>query len=140
MTYWEGQQSHTTNLDKPKSYQERINMILSSPLSGPNDLPPINRNGPKKKLSLEQEFLLIMMRLRLGLLQEDLAWRFQVSDTTVSKVVTTWTTLLSKEFSCLIIWPSKGQIYANLPICFKKCIQRQVLLLTALKFLCKHQV
>ena len=112
-------------------------MILSSPLSGPNDLPPINRKGPKKKLSLEQEFLLIMMRLRLGLLQEDLAWRFQVSDTTVSKVVTTWTRLLSKEFSCLIIWPSKGPIYANLPICFKKCIQRQVLLLTALKFLCK---
>ena len=97
MTYWEGQQSHTTTLDKPKSYQERINMILSSPLSGPNDLPPINRKGPKKKLSLEQKFLLIMMRLHLGLLQEDLAWRFEVSDTTVSKVVTTWTKLLSKE-------------------------------------------
>ena len=66
MTYWEGQQSHTATLDKPKSYQKRIKVILSSPLYGPNDLPPINRKGPKKKLSLEQEFLLIMMRLRLG--------------------------------------------------------------------------
>ena len=66
MTYWEGQQSHIATLDKPKSYQKRIKVILSSPLYGPNDLPPINRKGPKKKLSLEQEFLLIMMRLRLG--------------------------------------------------------------------------
>ena len=52
-----------------------------------------------------------MMRLHLGLLQDNLAWRFQVSNTTVSNVVTTWTKLLSKEFSCLIIWSSKGQIY-----------------------------
>ena len=66
MTYWEGQQSHTATLDKPKSYQKRIKVILSSPLYGPNDLPPINRKGPKKKLSLEQEFLPLMMRLRLG--------------------------------------------------------------------------
>ena len=77
-----------------------------------------------------------MMRLRLSLLQKDLVWRFQVSDTTASKVITT----LLTEFSCLIIWPYKGQIYATLPICFKKCIQRQGLLLTVLKSLCKHQV
>ena len=73
---------------------------------------------PKKKLSLEQEFLLIM-RSRLGLLQEDLAWRFQVSDTTAPKVITTWVKLLSKEFGCLIICPSKGQICATPPVCFK---------------------
>ena len=85
---------------------------------GPNDLPPTNRKRPKKKLSLEQEFLLIM-RSRLGLLQEDLAWRFQVSDTTAPKVITTWVKLLSKEFGCLIICPSKGQICATPPVCFK---------------------
>ena len=93
-------------------------MILSSPMYGPNDLPPTNRKRPKKKLSLEQEFLLIM-RSRLGLLQEDLAWRFQVSDTTAPKVITTWVKLLSKEFGCLIICPSKGQICATPPVCFK---------------------
>ena len=85
---------------------------------GPNDLPPTNRKRPKKKLSLEQEFLLIM-RSRLGLLQEDLAWRFQVSDTTAPKVITTWVKLFSKEFGCLIICPSKGQICATPPVCFK---------------------
>ena len=73
-------------------------------------MPPISRKWPMKKLSLEQEFLLIMMRLHLGLLQEDLAWGFHLFHTTVSKVGTTWTKLLSKELSCLIIWPSKGHL------------------------------
>ena len=61
-----------------------------------------------------------MMELCLGEKQEDLAQRFQVSDRTVSKAVTTWTKQLSKEFSCLIIWSSKGHICVTLPICFKK--------------------
>ena len=116
-------------------------MILSSPMYGPNDLPPTNRKRPKKKLSLEQEFLRIIMRSRLGLLQEDLAWRFQVSDTTAPKVITTWVKLLSKEFGCLIICPSKGQIYATLPVYFKNIyLKTKVIINCALKCLPKHQV
>ena len=99
-------QSHITTPEKPKSYQERINIILSSPLYDQNGLQPIHIKLSKKKLSLEQEFPLIMIKLRLGLLKGDLAWRFQVSDNTVLKFITTWTKILSKEFSCLIIWPS----------------------------------
>ena len=71
MTYWVDQ-SHTTSLENLKSYHERINIILSSLLYGSDDLTPNNRNLPKKKLSLEREFLLIMIRLSLGLIQEDL--------------------------------------------------------------------
>ena len=48
MTYCERQQSHTTNLDKPKPYPERINMISKSPVFGPNDLPHINWIEQKK--------------------------------------------------------------------------------------------
>ena len=32
----------------------------------------------------------------------------------------TWTKLLSKELSVLVIWPSRHQIRAKLPECFKK--------------------
>ena len=38
-----------------------------------------HRSAPSRKLTLEQEFLMVMMRLRLGLLVQDLAFRFQVS-------------------------------------------------------------
>eukprot|EP00112_Aurelia_sp_Birch-Aquarium-sp1_P018551 Seg444.8 transcript_id=Seg444.8/GoldUCD/mRNA.D3Y31 product="hypothetical protein" protein_id=Seg444.8/GoldUCD/D3Y31 len=118
MLYWEGPKN--SNLDAAKEgYKERINTILlGSDL--PKMIPPINRKGPARKLSLEQEFLMTMMRLRLGFLHEDLAWRFCVSSSRVTQIIVTWIKLLSKELSCLIIWPSKGQIHATMPDSFKR--------------------
>ena len=40
---------------------------------------PPNRKGPQRKLSLEQELLLVLMKLRLGTLIEELAWHFDIS-------------------------------------------------------------
>ena len=81
---------------------------------------PKCRPGPGRKLDLEQEFLLTMMKLKLGLINEDLAFRFMVSSTTVSSVFITWIKLMSKELLVLIIWPSKQQVKNTLPACFKK--------------------
>ena len=38
------------------------------------------RRGPQRKLTIEQQFLMSLMKLRLGLFNMDLAFRFQVSD------------------------------------------------------------
>ena len=66
-------------------------------------LPKCRRPGPGQKLDLEQEFLLTLMKLKLGLINEDLAFRFMVSSTTVSSVFIKWIKLMSKELSVLII-------------------------------------
>ncbi len=118
MLYWEG--SKNSNIDTPTTgYKQRIDtVLLGSNL--PKIIPPINRKGPARKLSLEQEFLMTMVRLRLGLFHEDLAWRFCVSSSRVTQIIATWIKLLSKELSCLIIWPSKGQIHATMPDSFKR--------------------
>ena len=63
------------------------NIILQSPKYDKEDI-SISRRGPNKKLTLEQEFLMIMMRLRLGLLVDDLAFRFKTSNTRVSQLQT----------------------------------------------------
>ena len=78
------------------------------------------KTGPERKLSLEQELLLMLMKLRLALLVDDLAFRFKVSHGSVSSIFITWVKLLSKELSILIIWPSRSQMRNNLPHCFKK--------------------
>ena len=59
---------------------------------------PTLKPGPKRKLSLEQEFFLVMLRLRLGLFLQDLAFRFDTSKSQVSSIFTTWIklTLLSR--------------------------------------------
>lgn len=119
MQYWEGQKK--ASCYAPKSgYSNRIQTILASEMFSELDPPPLNRRGPPRKLSLEQEFLMTMMRLRLGIMHEDLAWRFSVSSSRVSQVIITWIKLLSKEMSCLIVWPSKEQVHATLPDSFKR--------------------
>ena len=99
---------------------DKINAILSSPECKNCVVPPISRRGPEKKFSLEQEYLLVLMRLRLGLLIKDLAFRYQVSSTHVSQIWITWVKLMLKELRYLIIWPSKGEVFATLPEAFKK--------------------
>ena len=73
------------------------------------------RPGPSQKLRLEQELLLIMMRLRVGLMVHDLAFRFQISTSTVSSIFNTWIILMRLELAHLIMWPSKQVTWAHLP-------------------------
>lgn len=76
--------------------------------------------GPQRKMRLVDEFLMVFMRLRLGLLEQDLAQRFCVSVSTVSRTLITWYNVLAMHLNHLIVWPSKDIIAANMPECFKK--------------------
>jgi hypothetical protein len=97
MRYWKGSKNTTDPVDTNKT-----------------------KPGPSRKLSLEQEFLLTMMRLRLALLLPDLAFRFCIGVTTVSITFSTWIKLMSKELKWLIMWPSKLDTRKTLPVCFRK--------------------
>ena len=55
------------------------------------------------KLSYKNEMLLTLMRLQLGLLNQDLADRFQISPTICSNTFTTWIKLMRKILQCRII-------------------------------------
>lgn len=74
-----------------------------------------------KILSHRDEFLLTLMRLRLGLLNEDLADRFGVSPTICSNTFTTWIRIISVILGkALVNWLPREPIRENLPECFKK--------------------
>ncbi len=47
------------------------------------------RRGTCRNLSPENEFLLVRIRLKVGLLQQDLATRFEIHQSTVYRIVTT---------------------------------------------------
>ena len=76
--------------------------------------------GPKRELTEKDEFLLTMMKLRLGSTNADLAQRFAVSATTVTNVFTTWVKLLASELGCLIYNPSYEVFRKTLPKKFHK--------------------
>ena len=61
------------------------------------------------------------MRLRLGLLNEDLADRFGISATVCSNTFKTWVRLLSTTLGkVLVCWLPRENIRDNLPEIFKK--------------------
>ena len=76
---------------------------------------PLRCNTPKK-LSQRDEFLLTLIRLRLELLNEDLAERFGVSPTLCSIIFTTWIKLSSEVLGkALVVWPPKVSIREHVP-------------------------
>ncbi|CAG2244841.1 unnamed protein product [Mytilus edulis] len=72
-----------------------------------------------RKLSLKFEFALTPMKLRFGLLFEDLADRFGISTTHASNTFTTWIIVLSSTIGALVFNPSKEAVKTNLPPSFK---------------------
>ena len=76
--------------------------------------------GPKREITEKDEFLLTMMRLRLGPTNADLAQHFAVFATTVTNIFTTWVKLLASELGCLIYNPSYEIFRNTLPRKFHK--------------------
>eukprot|EP00794_Sanderia_malayensis_P001671 gene1671-1861_t len=87
MTYWDG----TKTTQRESSYATRLDNILSSTeIEGSLLDYAAARPGPSRKLCLQQEFLLVLMKLRLGSMQADLAFRFKISIGKVSQIFITW--------------------------------------------------
>ena len=71
--------------------------------------------GRKRKLTLMEEFLSVLMRLRLGLVVEDVADRFHISTGTYSKIFHTWIKVFAREMKVIFPWPSREKIRATMP-------------------------
>ena len=71
------------------------------------------------KLSLFDQFYLVLQKLRVGTLNQVLADTFNISQTTVSRVFISWITFLYFMLGSTCIWPSQEKIQKNMPICFK---------------------
>ena len=77
--------------------------------------------GKQRLLTIMEEFILTLVRLRLGLLSRHLTDIFGVSEGSVSKVFTTWICFLSTVFRDILLkWPCKEEIKKKLPSSFNK--------------------
>ena len=67
-------------------------------------------------LCLEDQVLLVLIRLRLGLSEQLLAYLFNINITTVSRIFLRWIPTMYRKFKMLNIWPTKDQVMKTLPM------------------------
>ena len=74
------------------------------------------------KICGKDQFLLVLMKLRLGRLTHDLAERLQVSEGTTSSIFATCVKFLGNTlFDALVFWLPKETVLSNLPPIFHSC-------------------
>ncbi|XP_065662704.1 uncharacterized protein LOC136085334 [Hydra vulgaris] len=74
-----------------------------------------------KTMSLENHLLIVLMKLRLGHENKDLALRLNISEGVISKIFRLWIKQLVNVLCNLFVWPERAAIRANLPN-FKNCV------------------
>ena len=68
-----------------------------------------------RNLSVEDEYLLVLMKLKMGLSEIDLGEMFSVTSSTANNVFLTWINHLYATLGSLKIWPHKDIILQNSP-------------------------
>lgn len=71
--------------------------------------------GRNRTLPPLEEFFMVLVRLQLGLLEQDLADCFNLSCSTVSRIFTTWINFLYMKLKEIPLWPSRGIIDSTMP-------------------------
>ncbi|KAE8743393.1 hypothetical protein FOCC_FOCC010998 [Frankliniella occidentalis] len=82
--------------------------------------PHIKKNYKKASLSKFLEFSWVLVRLRLGLLEEDLADRLNVTQSCVSKIFNLWVPVMAECSKHFIVWPERETLQKTMPECFRK--------------------
>ena len=78
------------------------------------------RDNPRKRLlTLYEEFILTLIRIRRGWDVKETAVVLGISPCQVSRIFTSWVNLLHKCFKPLLEWPSTDMVKNNMPDSFK---------------------
>ena len=70
-------------------------------------------------LSKFQDFILRLMKLKLNMPIQDLAYRFRLSLSTVSRIFWAWMVVFSVRLAPLLRWPEREDLWRTMPRCFQ---------------------
>ena len=74
------------------------------------------------RLTLFQEFICTLIKLRTNAVIDDLGYRFNVSNATVSRIFLKWMKQLDMKLKGLIIWPDREALQKSMPGCFRESL------------------
>ena len=72
-----------------------------------------------QSLNRFQEFIIVLMKLRLNVPLQDLAYRFVVSVSTISRIFSHWIVAMDTRLFRFVYWPDRDQLWRTMPQCFQ---------------------
>ena len=66
-----------------------------------------------------QEFIIVLIKLRLNVPFQDLAYRFLVSVATVLRIFWAWIIAMDYRLCQLVYWPERENLWKTMPMCFR---------------------
>ncbi|XP_049524424.1 uncharacterized protein LOC125946003 [Dermacentor silvarum] len=81
-------------------------------------LEPFVAHGVNNSLTKFQEFFLFLMKIKLNLQNADLAFRFNVSESTVSRIFDKWLHVAYCRLKSQISWPERSALQRTMPQAF----------------------
>ena len=89
-------------------------------------------------LSLFQQFILTLIKLRLNLRDQDLGFRFNVCQSTVSRVFHKWIDILYIRLKPTIQWPTRESVAKTMPIEFRRNFSRCICIIDCFEVFCER--
>lgn len=81
----------------------------------------------KCKITLEEQFLMTLMRLRLSLTMQDLAYRFDVSTPTVNRCFGKCIDAMYVRFAKILMsWPARDELFLSMPAHLRRHFRNSV--------------
>ncbi|XP_064462150.1 uncharacterized protein LOC135372472 [Ornithodoros turicata] len=102
-----------------------------------DDQPAFSRRGRKTVLSTEDQLVLVMVRLKLGLFQKDLGHRFGIHQSTMSRLCTDWINFLYLRLCELPLWATREIVDKNMPRAFVDKYPRTRVIIDATEIRCE---
>lgn len=115
-------QYHVFDMDSAASDEARLSFYTGLPGSVVDALAQFVCPYLMQKGSLVpfQQLILTLMKLRLGLSQADLGYRFQISQSTVSRIFCQCINVMFVRLRFLINWPERDAVRKTMPMAFRK--------------------
>jgi len=85
-----------------------------------NFLSPCVEMGNRSALSQFQQLLVVLIKLRLNLGDQDIAFRFGVNQSTISRCFNKWIDIMFIRLKPLIKWPARDELLKTMPMDFRK--------------------
>ena len=70
--------------------------------------------------------MIVLLKLRLDVPSQDLAYRFGISAATISRIFSSCISVMDTRLSPLIYWPERAEIWSTMPECFQYSFGKRI--------------